>query len=252
MTRQLRIALTTAALIVLTWPAPSAAHVETTGYSELRQDGATVNYRLGLELDPLAEAAGLGAEALSGSDDRRAAVLSERREALYDYLAPRVQVSAGDAPCDLTLRDTAVQARGDRTYARLLLSFACPTADSDDYVVRYEVFEPAEGVAGTHTNIADYELGDGSRPLRLRRRPPQLNSARNGFLSSAAHFVEMGVEHILLGYDHVLFLLVLLLGCASLRERRQDRDHVHRRAQRHARARLGRLGGAPGRRSSSR
>jgi hypothetical protein len=217
MTR-LSLILGAALLALAAWPAAGAAHVDTTGYSEIRQEGADVRYRLGLEYDPLVEAAGLGADARSGSSDQLAAALDGGRGRLASYLAPRLRVSVDGAACrPPAVRETSLDERSGTTYAQLLLAFRCPVVEDGVYSVRYEVFSIADDVRSRHANIADFELGDASGQFVFDRDHTLLVAEQSGLLSSAGRFVEMGVEHILLGLDHVLFLLVLLLGARSLR-----------------------------------
>ncbi|MEN8183072.1 MAG: HupE/UreJ family protein [Myxococcota bacterium] len=42
-------------------------------------------------------------------------------------------------------------------------------------------------------------------------------AGREASVQAPWHFFALGIEHLLIGFDHVLFLLVVLLGCASLR-----------------------------------
>ena len=51
--------------------------------------------------------------------------------------------------------------------------------------------------------------GDGGEPIAL--------DVPGGSLDLARQFFELGLEHILSGYDHLLFLAGLLLGVHGLR-----------------------------------
>jgi hypothetical protein len=75
-----RFALAGACLALLAGAAPATAHIRsTTGYSEIRQDGTTVHYRLGVEYQPLTFAAGLGERGRSGTPAERDQPLRDRR-----------------------------------------------------------------------------------------------------------------------------------------------------------------------------
>ena len=211
-----RTLLLTLALLLLAAPGTSHAHVATTGYSEIRQDGSTVHYRLGLEYDLLATSANLGVDALSGTAAERAAILREQRAAVTDYLLPRLTVSVDGAACDGSVSRTGLEQRQGTDFAVVAIDYRCPAGDA--HAVRYDVLSPIEGVVDSHTNIADYEFDEASGRFIFDDGNPELKAGREGFLASASHFVVMGVEHILLGWDHVIFLLVLLLGARTLRE----------------------------------
>ncbi len=190
--------------VALLWPSAAAAHVATTGFSDIRQDGSTVSYRLGLEYEPLATSAGLEGD------------LAAERERLAGYVLPRLGVSVDGAACEGALDRTALERRQGTEFAVLELSFACPAGG--EHAVRYELLDPVEGVVDSHTNIADYVFDDGSGRFVFDAGDTELTPATASVAASVRHFVAMGAEHILLGFDHVIFLVVLLLGARSFRE----------------------------------
>lgn len=49
----------------------------------------------------------------------------------------------------------------------------------------------------------------------LHRGSPMVRLADAGWLSEVWHFVALGVEHIVTGWDHLAFLLALLLACST-------------------------------------
>ena len=60
---------------------------------------------------------------------------------------------------------------------------------------------------------------------------------RRGALAVIQRFVPSGIRHIMIGPDHILFLVGLLLLGGSAPPIAADRDGVHRRTQRHPVAR---------------
>ncbi len=175
-------------LLVLLFPAAAQAHFTTQGYQEIVQDGKTIDYVLGLETEALYTLA----------DGRDQATLSA-------YLLPRVRVSGDGVPCAGALKGTSPQRRGGQDYLRLVLEFRCASAGGP-FTVRYAV--PNE-------NLARFELGgqegtflfDPDNLVLRADDPPGLK-----------HFIEEGVEHIVLGWDHVVFLIILLLGARTFRD----------------------------------
>lgn len=172
---------------VLLAPATAHAHFTTQGYSQITQDGTTVNYVLGLESEALFTLA-------DGKD----------RGALSAYLLPRVRVSSGDGRCDGVLKGMTPQRYSGVDYLRLALEYECRSA-SGPFSVRYAV--PAE-------NLAKFELGGHSGSYAFDPDNITLRAEQPTFM----HWIEEGVEHIVLGWDHVVFLIILLLGARGLRE----------------------------------
>ena len=119
--------------------------------------------------------------------------------------------------CEGTLAGTAPEQRDDRAYVRAHLEYECAGSPSGAYTVRYGVFTDADAVVDDHTSVTDYRLGDASGTFVFDAGHRELDAGDAGLLSSTRQFVALGVEHILAGIDHVLFLLVLLLGARSFR-----------------------------------
>jgi hypothetical protein len=182
------------ALLVLT-PAPSAAHVRsTTGYSEINRRDGVVNYRLSLESDLLAAAAGHGPPA--------------------DYVLPRLEVAIDGVGCEGALERTGRERRDGRDHTVLDLAYECPGPPDGAYTVVYSVFAD-NGFVDDHANIARFDLPGAHGTFVFDAGHHELDAGAAG---SAARFVALGVEHILYGIDHVLFLVVLLLGAQNLRQ----------------------------------
>jgi hypothetical protein len=89
-----------AVLVLALTAAPSAAHVRsTTGYSQIREQDGEVQYRLSLESDLLAAAAGHGAPG--------------------DYVLPLVEVSIDGVGCEGSLQHTDRARRDGRHYTAI-------------------------------------------------------------------------------------------------------------------------------------
>lgn len=198
----------------------------------IRQDGASVRYTLELDYDTLTKAAGLGALPRDTKDPEHEAFLAAHRTELASYLSERLTVALDGAPCAAELADTGITKRQRFLYARLPLTYRCPGSGSGEFTVRYGVFSEADAIGAEHTNMVDYELGgsrgsdvfdSGHRELRAGRSAAGAGgdaSRADGTdvsWSATGRFVSMGVEHILLGLDHVLFLVLLLLGAQGWR-----------------------------------
>jgi hypothetical protein len=198
-----RAALIAVLMLLVPAPAASWAHVRSTeGHSEIEQDGDVVRYALSLESGVLESASG-------------AATAPDRDAALEAYLLPRVQVFLDGVECEGALEAVALERRQGRDYTRSVLAYECPGSASGGYEVRYGAFADG-GVVDDHTNVADFRLGGEAGTFVFDAGHRRLTSGDGGLLSSAPRFVALGIEHILLGLDHVLFLALLLLGARSL------------------------------------
>jgi hypothetical protein len=161
------------------------AHVTKPGFSEVRQHGTHVNYVLGLETEPLVAVAG------------------EDKAAIESYLTGAVRLTVDGESCRSSMRSAAPLPHRETPYTRVWLDMECPKAQGA-FRVDYDL--PME-------NVVDYELGGAKGTYLFDPDHRSMTADSPGF----TRFVEEGVEHILLGWDHVLFLVILLLGASSFK-----------------------------------
>jgi hydrogenase/urease accessory protein HupE len=201
---------------LLVGTATASAHViDSTGYSTIQQNGQEVSYVLSLEYDILTKAVDLGPQATSAvDDDQREEALESGTEQLEQYLDDRVIVSLDGAACEPALQGSSIGKRGQKSYADLELLFSCP-GSSGSYRLQYTVFAESEAVADDHTNVVQYRFGDKSGRTVFNQSHHEVAIGHSTALGSSAQFGQMGVKHILLGLDHVLFVVALILGAAN-------------------------------------
>ena len=120
------------------------------------------------------------------------------------YAMPRLSING----CPLHLTSTALERRNDGAYAVLMLASDCvlPPNPAITYSLLREV-DP------THRGIAKIQrAGQATVLVTLDpTRPAPVATAASPDHAISGGFVREGVLHILTGYDHVLFLLCLLL-----------------------------------------
>ncbi len=178
----------------------AAAHTRSVSYSSWRVSGssATVRLRLArLDLDALQNSplAGGSLGAVSG------------------YLQARLRLLAGAEDC-LPVSDSLQRPpspQGWKIYQWRLRCSALPTLIRSDLLVDLipKHLHLTRVLLQDGKTETEGVLNEGNRELRLPRSPP--SSWRN-FL----RFVLLGIEHIWSGWDHLVFLLALLLGATSM------------------------------------
>ena len=193
-------ALTGLALLAATAPSAAFAHSGgRNGYASIAIDGASVRYSLTLwpasVPPPMAETL-----------ERARTGPGPGRDQLLGWVRDKVTLAAQGRRCEAgpgSVSDPASPAES----VTLVVAYACG-AEIRDLQIRDDLFDVLGAdyhtlaridAAGTTTQFA---FGTESRETRL-----SLHERRRG----TASFVRLGVEHILTGWDHLLFLLVLLL-----------------------------------------
>jgi hypothetical protein len=201
-------------LVLVTWSAlsllatPALAHKASDAYLMIEPDQAGSRLRWDVSLRDLDAALPLDA------DGNRQLTWREVRDAwpAVDRLALSALALRG---CPLTIEGHALEQRQDGAYAVVMLSTPC--AVDADTPIRYTLFQEIDP---THRGIVRVRSRDGGEVVRVLdpTAPASLDGPAATAPDGAASFVREGVHHILTGYDHLLFLLCLLLPAVLRRE----------------------------------
>lgn len=133
--------------------------------------------------------------------------------------------------CPLRPRRLATRMRAGVAHASLRMTGTCEA--SGDFAVDYRVLGDE---LPAHTALVTLQGPDGARSTVTRNgaRTASFPAGTSGRAQNFLTFLREGVHHILVGYDHVAFLLSLLLPAALWREGGQWRAVTSaRRALRH-------------------
>jgi hypothetical protein len=205
--------MATGLVLATRFPSLAHAHQASLTYSTITvaPDGKTVSYRLQLSSRDLYEALGL-------DEDRDAsdAEILAGRERLGAYVLERVHIRDGTTPCPMALHRLDVVTQTDR-FARLDLAATCP-GPITSLVVDYDLFFDLDA---KHTGMIEVHARGETVRRELGAQASRFEWALAGAVpesTSALGFVAHGVDHIFGGYDHIAFLLGLLL-VAALRRR---------------------------------
>lgn len=185
---------------MLAWSGPLAAHSRGTSYSDwqLQSDSATVRVRVSqLELTRL--------QLQAGQTPEYAARVGE-------LLAENIQLWSHDGQC---VAAAASADAVDDGWVSASWSLHCPAPDG--LVIRSTLFQD---VAPGHLHFARVQRGTQSPQERV------LSYAEPAFTlddpadapASFVRYVRLGIAHILSGWDHLCFVLALILLASSLRE----------------------------------
>ena len=203
--------LALAILGALAMAAPTAAHPAPFSYLDVSLSERSVDVTVAAHVFDLAHDLGIDPELLFDP-----AEVARRRDDLVALVAPRFQIAVDGRA--LNCRSSgAPSATPDQESVRL--PFACPTGGAAG-VVRVRaamfVYDPSHQ---TFLNL--YEHGALQAQAILDKGHAGLEyfaGTRQGTAAVVARFLPAGVHHILIGPDHLLFLVGLLLLGGSLRK----------------------------------
>ncbi len=212
MTRVKTLLALLAGLTVFLFASAAHAHKPSDAYLRLAVEGAKVTGRIDLAVRDLDYALGV-----DGDHDGNVTwgELQSRKDALTAYVTEHIAIAADGRPCMLHANALSVVHHSDGAYAVLDLDASCDgvvhTLDLD-YALFFDVDPQHRGLCRVGTGAASQSLAfsDGERHQRV---VPGEQTAWRPF----AAMVKQGVSHIGQGYDHLLFLIALLLTAVLVR-----------------------------------
>lgn len=210
-------------LMVLAWLAaaqsPAFAHKASDSYLLLKVEGARVEGQWDIALRDLDFAIGLDAD---GDGKITWGELRARHDDIAAYALARLAVHSGTVQCPLRVTQHLVDDHTDGAYAVLRLEAECPR-DIGTLDVRYALLFDLDP---QHRGLLRFEYPGGQgQPAAIRtaifspeRSQLALVTAETSAIAQFLDYAREGVWHIWIGFDHILFLLSLLLPAVLLRQ----------------------------------
>jgi HupE / UreJ protein len=217
-------AFATAVIVVATaLPLAAAAHSTSTAYLQVDASAAnvpTLQWRIALrDLDALLNLDANGDDRLTWGE------VEDRATDINALAASAMTLSDGTSACTLRFDAPRFVRVADASYAHLGAVVACSVGNAT--TIAYRLFE---GVDPSHRVLVS--MPDGSQP-RIVAPGAMIEIPQAGVTADApsgfSGFLASGIAHIAGGFDHVLFLLTLLLPAMVQRQagRWVPRDQVH-------------------------
>lgn len=202
------------ALLALLWACvlPAQAHKASDSYLTLDVKQERITGQWDIALRDLEMAVGIDADgdAALTWDEVRA-----RHEAIAAYALARLKLAGDGKPCLLRVTGQLVDQHTDGAYSVLRLEGACAApvdALTLDYSLLFDIDPQHKGLLRlTHGQST------GSAIFAPDARVQTLTVAQPGRWRQFADYLRHGTWHIWIGFDHILFLLSLLLPAVLVR-----------------------------------
>lgn len=196
------------ALVLCLLALPAAAHKASDSYLQLRELGSGIELRWDIALRDLDSAIEIDAD---GDAQITWAEVKAAWPAIEAYALQHITIDG----CALKPARRGLERRSDGAYAVLWLEADCALARQ--LALRYSLFRDIDP---THRGLLKIlRAGQAVELSVLDPSSPQgaMLVPRDAAATQTASFVGEGVRHIVTGYDHVLFLLCLLLPAVMRR-----------------------------------
>ena len=127
-------------------------------------------------------------------------------------------MQADGVDCALSVPDQLIDRHSDGAYTVLQLALACPNKSPKQLTINYRLFADIDP---QHRGLLKLESAGQARTAIFgpASRQQQFTLEKNSRLTQFADYAREGVWHIWVGFDHILFLLSLLLPAVLIWQR---------------------------------
>ncbi len=182
------------------------AHKPSDSYLTLWVRGDVVSGQWDIALRDLDFAIGLDAD---GNGEITWGEVKAKHKEIAAYAMARLSIASDRAICPIAISEHLIDNHSDGAYAVLRFAAACPHAPAE-LQVSYRLFSDIDP---QHKGLLRLDAGGQTRTAIFSPETAQqtFEMAGPGTWKQFLDYLATGVEHIWKGYDHILFLLSLLL-----------------------------------------
>jgi hypothetical protein len=186
---------------------PAHAHKPSDSYLTVYADGKTLHGQWDIALRDLEYAIGLDA---NGNGEITWGELKAKQAEVDAYALARLALRADAKPCHLEPTGHLVDDHTDGAYVVLRFSAQCAEESYKAFEIEYSLFFDLDP---THRGLVRIERAKDSLTGILSPDKPRMQIGAEGrsTLRQFADYVVEGTWHIWIGFDHILFLVSLLL-----------------------------------------
>ncbi|MEH7250980.1 HupE/UreJ family protein [Neobacillus niacini] len=192
-------------------PNKASAHANSYGYMDVQDGSEGIEIDLALDFSELAEAFGfITAFESADSIPKMEEVLSKNKETLTKYIAAGMNVYRDELICEPRVTGTNVSITSDNyPLAHFQMEYPCSGKSTR---IAYDLF--VDDINRSHINFATIEGEKGTQEFTFTIADRELVIGDRNWVRQASNFVILGIQHIITGYDHILFVLCLILPAA--------------------------------------
>jgi hydrogenase/urease accessory protein HupE len=196
-------------LCILVSPFRASAHTDNSeGHSKLSFNDKGMTYEIQLDYLELARIVDLGITTSSTTSELKEA-LTKNNKLLEEYFHSKLSVFTHGAKIEGSISETTVERKLNRDYAIISIHYPVENLKSAAIQINYDIFFEDNDPA--HRNIVTYEFGDKKGQFVFTSEERKLYLGKETMLGQSIPFIKLGFHHILIGLDHILFIIALVV-----------------------------------------
>jgi hypothetical protein len=194
----------------------SCAHKPSDSYVKIRPAGQHLAIQWDISLKDLDFQIGLDADQ---NGEITWGEVKNRRSAIEASALSHLRIEADGIETQLSPDDLLIANHSDGAYAALMISTGA-LADAKELKVEYRLFFDVDP---THRGLVLFQNDVATSTYVLSPDEPtaEIKTADTNATHALLEFVREGIWHIWIGFDHILFLISLLLPAVFLRKEKQ-------------------------------
>ena len=142
--------------------------------------------------------------------------LRSKKEKISTYILDHIAISFDDKECKITATDFILHRKIHQSYIKLPLSLECAKAKTD-ISLKYDLFFDLDKDQKLFVKLDNNQ----SRPSIIDplHKELEVKLKNDSLYDTFIEYIKTGIWHIWMGYDHILFLLMLLLPSVYTKNR---------------------------------
>ena len=135
--------------------------------------------------------------------------IKAKKEEIVNFVLPHLKISTDGKLCENRLTDFEVYRRVHQSYIKLHINLTCPSPKNETKIF-YDLFFDVDKGQKAFFGMKEQNI---SQPMVLssRSREITIKLEQASAFQSFVNFLTEGIWHIWIGFDHILFLLMLLI-----------------------------------------
>ncbi|MCM3630538.1 HupE/UreJ family protein [Paenibacillus glycanilyticus] len=191
-----------------------SAHTDNSeGFSKISAASRQLNYELMLDYFEFGRVVMLDARP-DQSEAELLALLDQNKQAVLDYVNAHLKIYINGEAVDGMLAETKITSKLGRYYADLSLNYPNPS-NAKGVEVDYTIF--FDDNDSMHRNIAAYSWEGREGQFVFNSGERHMGLGNPSYIGQAWRFIQLGFHHIMIGLDHILFVIALVLTSKSFR-----------------------------------
>ncbi|MBS4200912.1 HupE/UreJ family protein [Bacillus sp. FJAT-49732] len=188
------------------FPLSANAHTNSYGYMNIYENPTEVKIDLTLDYEELANVVNLPINIESTSIEQLEASLTTKKDEVKGYISTGMRVYRDEMICEPQFISTKVRLIDKDPVANFQLQYPC---EGKSTRIAYELF--VDDINRSHINFATLIGNKETQEFTFTIAEREWAIGERNWFRQAWNFMVLGIEHIITGYDHILFVLCLII-----------------------------------------